>query len=126
MFRARLTLPHFLEVQNDGAGGVKVVATQTIRAKTRLGPFEARRTTQEIDLGDGFILKVGCDCQYVPCDGILKCLMPPAVVDSAMYHMAVHCCTSIFIRFETGIPYSVLRLQLTILDASKTMSKSHQ
>ncbi len=54
-----MTLPHNVEVVDAEDGSVRVVATETIPAKTKLGPFEAKKTTQIIEAPDGFILRVG-------------------------------------------------------------------
>ena len=56
--RARLTLPHFVEVKEVDNQHNGVVASQAIAAKTRLGPYEARKTTQNIVSDEGFVLKV--------------------------------------------------------------------
>ena len=62
IFRARLTVPHFFKVVDDVDQTVKMVATETIPAKTKLGPYEAKRTTQDIVVNNGFVLKVGAFC----------------------------------------------------------------
>ena len=62
-FRARATLPSQISLQNDVEDGIVITATNTIPAKTRLGPFEARRTTNELVADDGFVLKV---CSHTP------------------------------------------------------------
>lgn len=65
--RARITLPHFAEVVDDADGSVRVVATEMIPAKTKLGPYEAKKTTQVIEAEDGFILRVSSlALLYVP------------------------------------------------------------
>ena len=56
--RARITLPHFVEVVDDEEGSVRVVAAEVIPTKTKLGPYEAKKTTQVIEAEDGFILRV--------------------------------------------------------------------
>ena len=57
--RARLTIPFFLNVEEEPDGIIKVIARETIAARTRLGPFEAPRTTQEFENeSDLFVLKV--------------------------------------------------------------------
>lgn len=56
--RARMTLPHTLYAEDDVDGNVKVITRQSLPAKMKLGPYEARRTTQNINVVDNFILKV--------------------------------------------------------------------
>ena len=57
-FRARLTMPHFLQFMEAADGTVTVVTKQELPAKKKLGPFEARRTTQKIETSSGFVLMV--------------------------------------------------------------------
>ena len=47
-----------MEVVDDAEGSVRVVATELIPAKTKLGPYEAKKTTQVIEAEDGFLLRV--------------------------------------------------------------------
>ena len=58
VFRARLTLPHSLSAIDGEDGSVVVVAKEKIPAKTKFGPFEARKTTADIVIDNGFVLKV--------------------------------------------------------------------
>ena len=51
-------MPHFVEVVDDEEGSVRVVAAEVIPTKTKLGPYEAKKTTQVIEAEDGFILRV--------------------------------------------------------------------
>ncbi len=53
-----MTLPHYLRVIDDLDGTTRVVTTDVIAAKTKLGPYEAKKTTQLIDAEHGFILRV--------------------------------------------------------------------
>lgn len=66
--RARLTLPSFVEVVDNGSGLVGVVAKETIPAKTQLGPYEAKRTTHIFDDAGFFTLKL------IAKDGTTVCL----------------------------------------------------
>ncbi|XP_052764271.1 uncharacterized protein LOC128206110 isoform X2 [Mya arenaria] len=66
--RARLTLPPFLEVVDNGLGLVGVVAKDIIYNKTQLGPFEAKRTTHIFDDTGFFTLKL------ITSDGTTVCL----------------------------------------------------
>ena len=47
-----------MEVVDDEEGSVRVVAAEVIPTKTKLGPYEAKKTTQVIEAEDGFILRV--------------------------------------------------------------------
>lgn len=58
-FSARITLPAFLRVEDDSNSFAHVIAAKSIPAKTRLGPFEAKRTTLDIDGPGRFVLKAG-------------------------------------------------------------------
>ncbi len=62
--RARLTLPNTVEaveeLSEEGTLRTAVIARKVIAAKTKLGPFEARKTVHNVGIPDGFILKV-CD-----------------------------------------------------------------
>ena len=58
LFRARMTVPATVEVIDEANGVVRVIAKKRFEPKQRLGPFEAKRTTQKIDIENGFILKV--------------------------------------------------------------------
>ena len=53
-----MTAPASVEVVDQPEGIVHVIAKQRLEPKQRLGPFEAKRTTQKIDIESGFILKV--------------------------------------------------------------------
>lgn len=57
-FRARLTLPGYLEVADDGKGHIGVITKEPLGNKTQLGPFEAKRTTHIFDDTGFFTLKV--------------------------------------------------------------------
>ncbi|XP_052233490.1 uncharacterized protein LOC127846353 isoform X3 [Dreissena polymorpha] len=56
--RARLTLPHNLEIVDSKDGQVTVVAKEHIARKTQMGPYEAKRTTHIFDDAGYFTLKV--------------------------------------------------------------------
>lgn len=57
-FRARLTLPSNLVLLEHMDSSLTVVTQQVIPNKTQFGPFEARRTTQDLDAENIFNLKV--------------------------------------------------------------------
>ena len=56
-FRARLTLPDFVNAQDDERG-ICIMVTQPLPARTMLGPYESKRTMQELNPEKGFVLKV--------------------------------------------------------------------
>ncbi|CAI9739536.1 PR domain zinc finger protein 15-like isoform X1 [Octopus vulgaris] len=58
MSKARLTLPSNLMLLEHIDSSLTVVAQHVIPAKTQFGPFEARRTTQDLDTDNIFILKI--------------------------------------------------------------------
>ncbi|GAB1603848.1 hypothetical protein Ahia01_000666100 [Argonauta hians] len=68
MSRARLTLPSNLMLLEHIDASLTVVAQDVIPAKTQFGPFEARRTTQDLDGDNVFILKI------LSKDGAVVCL----------------------------------------------------
>lgn len=55
-----------MEVVDEADGSVRVVATEHIPSKTKLGPFEAKKTTQIIEAEDGFILRVSANLALFP------------------------------------------------------------
>ncbi|XP_064652574.1 PR domain zinc finger protein 15-like [Lineus longissimus] len=56
--RARLSLPSNLDIVEQLNGCIRVISKAVIAAKTRFGPLEAKRTTQELDIPNGFMLRV--------------------------------------------------------------------
>ena len=57
-YRARLTVPHYLNAVELSEGGIGVLALEAISNKTQLGPFEAKKTMRDINRDDLFVLKV--------------------------------------------------------------------
>ena len=55
--RARLTLPPYLEAVDDDSG-TRLIVQQTITIRTKLGPFAAKRFNANVNIADGFTLKV--------------------------------------------------------------------
>ncbi|XP_013386957.1 uncharacterized protein LOC106156308 [Lingula anatina] len=55
---ARLTLPNNLQVVEFLDKAIGVATKQGIPAKTKLGPFEAKRTTIDLDMENLFVLKI--------------------------------------------------------------------
>ena len=64
-FRARLTIPASLEVLDKADNSVGVVAKVDIVAKSKFGPFEAKRTTHDLYTENCFLLKVKSKMNHV-------------------------------------------------------------
>ena len=65
--RARLTLPHFLQLVQDEDGNLHVLTKEVLPPRMKLGPIEARKTVQQIENEYSFILKVQIVLEHFYC-----------------------------------------------------------